>query len=81
MAGYSPTPLRKKLGFKSGFRVCTKNAPDDFCELVAPIPADVTLSTLLRANVDLYHFFTKSRPELERTLPRLMRTIRRNGII
>ena len=33
-AGYSGTPLAKKLGFKEGSRVRIKNAPDDYLGLV-----------------------------------------------
>lgn len=30
VAGYSGTPLAKKLGIKANFRVKTRNAPDDY---------------------------------------------------
>ena len=41
MAGYSGTPLAKKLGFKEGCRVRIKNAPDDYLDLVSPRPENV----------------------------------------
>ena len=34
MAGYSPTPLQKKLGFKPGMRVLFRGAPDDYPEIL-----------------------------------------------
>jgi hypothetical protein len=38
MAGYSGTPLPKKLGVKPGHRVLLADAPGDFT--LAPLPAD-----------------------------------------
>lgn len=81
MAGYSPTPLNKKLGFKTDFRVCTRNQPDDYVKLVTPVPSGVSISNRFRKNVDLYHFFAKSRRELETQLPQLMKIIRQDGMI
>jgi hypothetical protein len=41
MAGYSGTPLPKKLGIKPGHRVLLADAPGGFA--IAPLPADVTI--------------------------------------
>ncbi len=35
MAGYSGTPLAKKLGIRSGTRVRSENAPADYGSLIA----------------------------------------------
>lgn len=42
-AGYSGTPLARKLGIKEGHRVATVGAPDHFPDLLEPLPASVTL--------------------------------------
>jgi hypothetical protein len=42
-AGYSGTPLAKKLGIKEGFTIFVVNAPDDYANLVAPLPENVWL--------------------------------------
>lgn len=81
MAGYSATPLFKKLGMKEGFRVRTKNAPANYLVLVDPLPADVLVSTTIRSRIDLWHLFTQSRRELEKQLPIAMRQIEQNGMI
>jgi len=81
MAGYSKTPLAKKLGFKEGYRVRTTGAPADYLELVSPIPDDVTISSSIRKGIDIWHFFTRSLPELESELPTLMAAIAPNGMI
>lgn len=81
MAGYSGTPLVKKLGFKEGFRARNKNAPPDYLDLLHPLPERVTISANLRENIDLLHFFTKSSAELRRELPSMMRAIHPDGML
>jgi len=81
MAGYSGTPLGKKLGIAAGFRVKTRNAPADYARLVAPLPPDVTISTRHARGVNLWHLFTRSARELERVLPQALGQIERDGMI
>lgn len=42
-AGYSGTPLAKKLGIKDGMTVVTVDAPENYAELLDPLPANMTL--------------------------------------
>jgi hypothetical protein len=81
MAGYSATPLNRKLGYKTGFRVCTKGAPDNYRQMIEPLPDGIRFSRRFRKDVDLYHFFTRSHRELEDTLPKLLSIIRQDGMI
>lgn len=80
-AGYSGTPLAKKLGIKPDARVRTKGAPEHYESLLAPLPEGVVLSAALRKDVDLAHLFTAKRGELERWIPKLMGVIHRDGMI
>jgi hypothetical protein len=75
MAGYSGTPLAKKLGFKEGHRVAFPSAPDGFRALLGELPAGVTVKERASAPLDVIVFFTKSRAELERRLPTLRRAM------
>ena len=79
--GYSGTPLAKKLGIKEGSDVLTINAPDDYADLVAPLPDGVTLSEGARSGVDLIHLFTNSRDELSEKLGICVRAIKQDGSI
>lgn len=79
--GYSGTPLAKKLGIKEGFVVLTVNAPDDYDDLVAPLPAEVTVPDSPRVDVDLIHLFTNSRDELFGKLAECVRLIKQDGSI
>lgn len=74
-AGYSGTPLAKKLGIASGSRVLTISAPDGYPDWLAPLPEDVAFSAKLRGDTTLVHLFCDRRAELERQLASLRKTI------
>lgn len=81
-AGYSGTPLSKKLGIKDGFRICLIGAPDNYFSLVQPLPGGVsTEDAEVAREVDLAHLFTNSRDELFAELTNLKRVIRQDGSI
>ena len=52
MAGYSGTPLPRKLGIKESQRIAFINAPDNFDELVGAIPPTTHLQNKLTAPID-----------------------------
>ncbi|ABC32257.1 conserved hypothetical protein [Hahella chejuensis KCTC 2396] len=81
MAGYSKNPLSKKLGVKEGFVLYPSNAPADYPALVSPLPDNVLIVDALRPDLDMIHFFTKSRDELEAELGNLADHIKQNGMI
>ena len=81
MAGYSNTPLAKKLGIKSGQALYCKNPPANYTTLLKPLPDNITWAKRLRADLDLIHLFTKERQELSDLLPRLLEKIDPNGMI
>lgn len=68
MAGYSGTPLAKKLGIKSGMVVRAVDSPCDYSVLLNPLPENVVISSTAAKELDLVHIFTKSRSELLRRL-------------
>ncbi|MEO6654621.1 MAG: DUF3052 family protein [Pyrinomonadaceae bacterium] len=80
-AGYSGTPLAKKLDIKDGFDVLTVNAPDNYLDLLDPMPDKVTISDTGRNGVDLIHLFTNSRDELFGKLAKCTRLIKQDGTI
>lgn len=73
IAGYSGTPLPRKLGIKAGSRVVLVRPPDGFADLLQPLPPDVALRTTNRGARDVTLWFTRSRRELERDIPRMAR--------
>jgi len=80
-AGYSGTPLAKKLGIREGSDVVAVNAPDDYGELLSPLPDGVTISSDNKAGVEIVHLFTNSRDELFRKLADVRKLIVQDGVI
>jgi hypothetical protein len=78
-AGYSGTPLAVKLGIKPGARVATIDAPEDFRQLLAPIPDGVTFRPSLRGKAEVVVLFTTSRAKLVRRIEAAGRTIFPDG--
>jgi hypothetical protein len=73
MAGYSGTPLAKKLGIKQNHSVALINAHDDFEATLEELPNDVEVITNLkeRKAFDVIVFFTRSEKELLKQFARL----------
>ena len=57
MAGYSGTPLSKKLGIKPGTRFCFVNASSNYPALLEPLLADVAIVGDESHVLDLVHGF------------------------
>ncbi|MBI3408301.1 MAG: DUF3052 family protein [Planctomycetes bacterium] len=74
MAGYSGTPLVKKLGIKAGHRLALLNAPDGFSQTLVDLPADLDIITSLstKAKADVILYFTKSEAEYKKQFERLV---------
>jgi hypothetical protein len=66
LAGYSGTPLPKKLGIKASSRVLLAGAPEDFGTTLGPLPEGATLVRRYSPAVDLILWFVRSRRELEK---------------
>ena len=63
-AGYSGTPLPKKLGIKPGHRVAFVHAPDGFRDTLGELPERVEMADDDDAPADVVVFFTKRADEL-----------------
>jgi len=85
MAGYSGTPLIKKLGLKPGQTVQFVNAPANYLKLLGPLPDGLKMRRagpgVRIGNLDFIHVFSKERAELEKLLPRLVKQIVPAGMI
>lgn len=83
MAGYSGTPLPKKLGIAAGQRVALLGAPENFIAQLGALPPGVTCGNSLRGGgpFDVIVYFTTSRSELGRRFSGLaMRLTQAGGL-
>ena len=80
-AGYSKTPLVKKLGIKLGFKIHFANPPDNLQSLLGELPEKTTTIVELNGLVDYIHLFTKSKDELQTQFPILKAALAQNGLL
>ena len=78
-AGYSGTPLVRKLGIKPGMTLCLLNAPENYNATLGDLPPGVILADSLTWPLDFIHFFSKARRELEAEFPRLKAALAYDG--
>ena len=82
MAGYSGTPLLKKLGIKEGFRLGFVNPPPGFQKELGPLPAGVKISIQpLPKPLDLIIFFADSQRKLKASFTRLAGKLTEEGML
>lgn len=81
MAGYSSTPLAKKLGIKENCRIGLVNAPKDFQSVLGELPHGVTFVKRMANSLDIILFFVLKEQELARDFARLARNLVANGMI
>ncbi|MEK6271957.1 MAG: DUF3052 domain-containing protein [Actinomycetota bacterium] len=79
MAGYSGTPLPRKLGIAAGHRVAFAGAPKDFRHALGPLPDGVAVRTRVRGPLDVIVAFFVRRSELERRFPPLAAALEPDG--
>ena len=79
-AGYSGTPLIRKLGIKHDSTVVLLGAPDGFDRTLGELPAAAKLRRINSGYRDLTIWFVRSRAELRRKLPAILRSLRDSGL-
>jgi Protein of unknown function (DUF3052) len=81
MAGYSGTPLVKKLGIKPDFNVAFVNAPENFINQL-DLPAGVKVKSVSKNhNLDFILLFVKSRTVLNAAFLQCAHKLKTNGML
>ena len=82
MAGYSGTPLWKKLGYKTGMSAYVEGEPSNYISLLT-LPADVVVTWLPRAKSDMefVHLFATSASQLKSKVESVRKRIVPGGVI
>jgi hypothetical protein len=68
MAGYSGTPLASKLGLRAGMVLRAVHAPENYRELLAPLPDGASIATRAVVRADVIHHFATQKSELRAAL-------------
>ncbi len=80
-SGYSGTPLAKKLGIAEGQSVVLRHAPNDYEQVIVPVPAGVSFGKSVTKATDLVHVFATQRSALESELKALRASVRPDGVV
>jgi hypothetical protein len=75
VAGYSGTPLPKKLGINAGARLGLFNAPKGFDETLGALPDGVQKTSRMGGSLDVAVFFTDKSAELAQRFVLLAKSI------
>jgi len=81
MAGYSGTPLPKKLGLKEKQRIALINEPASFQKHLGKLPDDTVIVEKLSAPLDLVVLFVDREKLLAKQFPSLAKKLSSNGMI
>ena len=79
-AGYSGTPLPKKLGIAPGRRAAALHAPKQYTKLLGA-PAGVRIGSRLAADLDFIHAFFRSADDLAAAFPKLKESLAKDGML
>lgn len=81
LAGYSGTPLSKKLGIAASCRVALLGAPDGYRGLLEPLPQGVVFEAHANAQTDIVQAFVTQRDELAKHLGELRRALKPDAAV
>ncbi len=80
-AGYSGTPLAKKLGITEHSRVVTRHAPNDYAQLVKPVPPGTVFEEKVSRQTDIVHVFSEQKSSLKSELAALRKSIKSDAAV
>lgn len=81
-AGYSGTPLIKKLGIKQGYTMMTVNEPEHYFELLGELPGNVILmKSGSEGTADFIHLFAENEQVLHDSFPPLKKKLKKEGLL
>jgi hypothetical protein len=81
MAGYSRTPLTKKLGIRPGTTIYVRGVPGDYEGLLDPLPERVRIVSRMTRSVDIAHVFADRRARLKRAMTSIRARMKPNAAI
>ena len=84
-AGYSKTPLAKKLGLKAGHKALIINSPSHYFDILAPIPEDIYFSDnpneFEEESLDFIHVFAFDIETVKKYFEACKPLVKKNGSI
>lgn len=81
-AGYSGTPLQKKLGIKEGFIVQALNAPKKYVDFFRDLPKNVEfVDAQYQGAIDFAHVFCTTKDQLKAHVEIAKKNLKKTGVL
>ncbi|MGZ4986391.1 MAG: DUF3052 family protein [Chthoniobacterales bacterium] len=81
MAGYSGTPLARKLGIRPNEKLIALHAPQNYAVLLEGLPDGVKITNRLTSGAVFVHLFVRQKSELKKRLRELRTKLDDAGIL
>jgi len=81
MAGYSETPLTKKLGLKENTTVFIVNAPNEYFDWLAPLPSSVQIKKRISSSLDFAHVFATDSQAFQENFLKVKAHLKPSGMV
>lgn len=81
MAGYSGTPLVKKLGIRENQAIFFINPPKNFRNILGKLPTGIRERKRLSGQIDFIHAFAESSRQLDDCVTRAKKVLTKSGTL
>ena len=81
MAGYSGTPLVKKLGIKSGAKALIINEPKNYFDMINPLPEGAKFSKKANGEQDFIHLFVTEFKDYSKRFKDNRKILKKDGMM
>lgn len=81
MAGYSGTPLVKKLGIKPQSKCLVNGEPEHYFDWINPVPEGVKFVRKASSDVDFIHLFVKDYKTFSRLYNETKKVMKKDGMM
>jgi len=81
MAGYSGTPLIKKLGIKEGYVMYVYRAPTDYFNWLSPLPKGVEVKASATGQFDFIHVFVREQDVFKKEFVNAQKHLKKEGML
>lgn len=81
MAGYSGTPLQKKLGLKPGYKIYILRPPTEYFRWISPLPEGAEVLEKQSGELDFIHLFVKEKKVFQQEFVKGKRHLKKDGML
>jgi hypothetical protein len=81
MAGYSGTPLFKKLGLTDGLVIFVGDPPAEYFNWISPLPESLVVKDKLTGDFDFIHIFVRELKMFRKGFQHAKKHLKKNGML